>query len=93
MNQLLRLLLLYLLFISILTFFLFGLDKSKARRSAWRISERTLLLLCTLGGCYGGLAGMYVFHHKTKKPKFFVLIPALCLVWTLFLWFFSSTVR
>ena len=33
----------YLLAVNILAFVLFGADKQKARRNAWRIPEKTLL--------------------------------------------------
>ena len=59
-------------------------DKQKARRGHWRIPERTLLLIAALGGSLGSLLGMYLFHHKTRHPKFTVGIP-LILVLQIFL--------
>ena len=50
-------------------------DKKKARKNLWRIPEATLLTMAALGGSIGILAGMYLFHHKTKKPKFFIGVP------------------
>ena len=50
-------------------------DKKKARKNLWRIPEATLLTIAALGGSIGILAGMYLFHHKTKKPKFFIGVP------------------
>ena len=52
-----------------------GLDKSKAKRHAWRIPERTLFLASLLGGSIGTWAGMYLFHHKTKHWYFVVGMP------------------
>lgn len=52
-----------------------GIDKWKAKRGAWRIPEATLLSLVLLGGGIGGIAGMYIFKHKTKKAKFFLGFP------------------
>jgi len=52
-----------------------GIDKQKAKRKAWRIPERTLILIAFLGGGPGSLLGMYTFHHKTKHNKFRILIP------------------
>ena len=52
-------------------------DKWKAKRNAWRIPEQTLLSLVLLGGGIGGIAGMYVFRHKTKKPRFFIGFPVI----------------
>ncbi len=58
-------------------FFLMGLDKSLARKNARRIRERTLFLCALPFGALGSLAGMYAFHHKTKKPAFRFGMPAL----------------
>lgn len=69
----------WLIVINIVSFCLFGLDKWKARRGAWRISEGALLLSAVLGGSLGALAGMRVFRHKTKHLKFNITVP-LCLV-------------
>ena len=59
---------------SVITFALFGIDKRKAVKNRWRISEKTLLLFSLFGGP-GGLLGMLVFHHKTRKWKFRILVP------------------
>ena len=69
--------LLYLVTINLIAFFAMGIDKWKAKREAWRIPEQTLLSLVLLGGGIGGIAGMYVFRHKTKKPKFFIGFPVI----------------
>ena len=42
-------------------------------------------ILSLLGGCFGTLLGMYLFHHKTKKLKF-KLIPVICIIWILVLY-------
>lgn len=57
-----------------------GLDKSKAKRHAWRIPERTLFLASLLGGSIGTWAGMYLFRHKTKHWYFVVGMPAILVV-------------
>ena len=67
--------LLYLLAINIIAFLAMGIDKWKAKRDAWRIPEQTLISLVLLGGGIGGIAGMYVFRHKTKKPRFYMGFP------------------
>lgn len=69
----------YLAVITLVTFIVFGVDKLKAKKGKWRISEATLLLLCALGGSVGGLAGMYVFHHKTRHRKFTLGVPLILL--------------
>ncbi|MCD8342418.1 MAG: DUF1294 domain-containing protein [Clostridiales bacterium] len=80
-----RVLPLYLAAANVVTFFLYGLDKSKARRGAWRISERTLLTAAFVGGCVGALLGMRVFHHKTRHRSFQILVPLSCVLWIVIL--------
>ena len=70
----------YLVFINILTFLLYGIDKRKARRGKWRIPEETLIWLAVVGGSMGALLGMYLFRHKTKHKKFTVGVPVILLV-------------
>lgn len=71
------LLLWWLLLINLAAFVLFGVDKRRARRGAWRISENTLLLSAALGGSLGALLGMRLFHHKTLHRKFSIGVPLL----------------
>ena len=59
------------------TFCLYGVDKRRAKRGAWRIPEKTLLLCTWLLGGVGALIGMRVFHHKTKHKEFRFGFPAL----------------
>ena len=73
-------LILYLVSINIVTFFLFGIDKRRAIKNRWRISEATLLISSLIGGVIGGLLGMSVFHHKTKKMKFKILMPLILML-------------
>ena len=65
----------YLMVINILGFLIMGLDKHKAKMAERRIPENTLFMFTILGGGVGTIAGMYVFHHKTKKMKFKVGMP------------------
>ena len=60
-----------------IVFILFGIDKFKAKRSHWRIPERTLLLCAFFVGSLGALFGMYIFHHKTLHNKFRIGIPVM----------------
>ena len=69
----------YLAVINLATFAVYGVDKRRARRHQWRIRERTLLLLATLGGSLGAWAGMAVFRHKTRHNRFRFGVPALLL--------------
>ena len=62
--------LIYLLIINFITFLVMWYDKHQAKNGQWRISEKALFLLALFGGAIGGTAGMYAFHHKTKKWYF-----------------------
>ena len=72
----------YLAAVNVVTFTVYGIDKSKARRGAWRIPEKTLFLLPLLGGSVGALLGMRVFRHKTKHWYFVWGIPRILLAQT-----------
>ena len=79
----------YLAAVNVVTFTVYGIDKRKARRGAWRIPEKTLFLLPLLGGSVGALLGMKVFRHKTKHWYFVWGIPAILLAQlalTVWLW-------
>jgi len=56
-------------------FLLMGIDKRKAIRDVRRIPEKTLLTACGLFAALGGLIGMHVFHHKTRKLRFRLGVP------------------
>lgn len=70
----------YLVLMNLVTFWVYGADKRRARRGRWRVPEKTLFLLPLLGGSIGALAGMRVFHHKTRHWYFRWGIPAICLL-------------
>lgn len=70
----------YLIVINILGFLVMGLDKHKAKMVERRIPENTLFMFTILGGGIGTIAGMYVFHHKTKKMKFKVGMPLILIL-------------
>jgi uncharacterized membrane protein YsdA (DUF1294 family) len=59
-----------ILFWNIFVFSSYGLDKRRARRRAWRISERVLLMESLCFGGLGAILGGYFFHHKTRKWYF-----------------------
>lgn len=82
MNEFLHNLLpIYLAAVNVAAFFLYGADKARARRGAWRISEATLLTAAFLGGCVGALLGMQLFRHKTRHRTFQILVPLSCVLW------------
>lgn len=67
----------YVILINIIAFVAMGIDKHKAKYGKWRIKESVLFTLVLLGGGIGGIAGMYVFRHKTKKMRFVIGFPAI----------------
>ncbi|MCI6195738.1 MAG: DUF1294 domain-containing protein [Prevotella sp.] len=70
----------YLLAVNIVTFLLYGIDKFKAKKGKWRISEATLLTMATIGGSIGAWAGMRLWHHKTMHKKFKYGIPVIIIL-------------
>lgn len=70
----------YLLIINVIAFLAMWIDKRKAEKGKWRISETTLLLLGVLGGSIGSMIGMYTFRHKTKKKRFTIGMPAILII-------------
>lgn len=67
----------YFIIINLFTFFVMWIDKKRAKKGKWRVPENTLLLLVLLGGGVGGIAGMYLFRHKTQKAKFVIGFPTI----------------
>ena len=65
---------------NVVAFTLMGIDKRRARRGAWRISERALFMTTACFGGLGGVLGMKVFHHKTQHWYFKVFFPVLLFV-------------
>lgn len=73
--------------LSLVTFVAYAIDKSAARKGAWRTSEGTLLLLGMAGGWPGALMAQEMLRHKSKKTSFravfwiTVLINLFALAW------------
>ena len=70
----------YLFAINIVSFFLYGIDKYKAKKNKWRISEATLLMIAVIGGSIGAWVGMRLWHHKTMHKKFMYGIPVIIIM-------------
>ncbi len=79
---------------SVLTFFVYGLDKRAAMRGRWRTPEATLHLLELLGGFPGALLAQRVFRHKRAKVRYLVVFWLIVLLhagaWAGWLWFRSG---
>ncbi len=66
----------YLIFLAVMSFIafiLYGSDKRKAKRKAWRTPESVLLGFGFFGGAIGAIAGMNAFRHKTNHWYFWVV--------------------
>lgn len=70
----------YIIFMNVWAFSQFGKDKGSAKRKQRRVSEAKLLKICFFGGAAGGLAGMNVFHHKTKHKRFTVGVTVMFII-------------
>lgn len=71
--------LLYLVLINVITFFMYGIDKYKAKHAKWRIQESTLIWMAVFGGSIGAWLGMSTWHHKTQHAKFKYGVPLILL--------------
>jgi uncharacterized membrane protein YsdA (DUF1294 family) len=60
---------------NLIVFAMYGMDKRRAKKRKWRISEATLIGSAFFMGGIGALMGMGVFRHKTNHLKFKVLVP------------------
>jgi uncharacterized membrane protein YsdA (DUF1294 family) len=65
---------------NIVTFSLYAIDKAKAKKNQWRISEATLIICAFLMGGIGALLGMHILRHKTQHIKFKLLVPIAVIV-------------
>ena len=89
------LILLYIVLINIMTFFIYGIDKLKAKKSKWRVPESTLMGMAIIGGSIGAWLGMKVWHHKTLHKRFkygmpFIIVAQIALCFYLLKEYFYS---
>ena len=70
----------YIAVINIIGFAIMGVDKKKAIRGAWRISEASLFMSALIGGSLGCILGMQFFRHKTRHPKFQIGMPVILIL-------------
>ena len=80
MPDLTKILIIYLVTINVATFFVYGIDKWKAKQSMWRVRETALISLAILGGSIGAWLGMRAWHHKTRHKKFRYGIPLIIII-------------
>jgi uncharacterized membrane protein YsdA (DUF1294 family) len=70
----------FLLSVNVIAFFMYGIDKWKAKKDKWRTSEATLLWIAVIGGSIGAWLGMKVWHHKTMHKKFRYGLPLILIM-------------
>lgn len=85
-NAFFEILTFWLLLSGAVGFFLMGIDKSRAAHGEWRIPEKVLFIAALVGGWLGTALGSEVFHHKTSKLSFLVVLYAIVGLWLLALW-------
>lgn len=78
--MLIKILMCYLLLVNVIAFVMYGIDKRRAKKDAWRIPEARLLLVAAAGGSVGAWLGMKVWRHKTLHKKFRYGVPAIFLL-------------
>lgn len=84
-----QIILAYLFIVNAAGLILMLVDKQKAKLHRYRIPEATLMTVAAIGGSIGSLAGMYLFHHKTRKPKFYLGIPFFLIIHIL-IWLYTA---
>ena len=70
----------YILLINLISIIVCIVDKIKAQRNLWRISEKTLFTLSAIGGALGMYLTMITIRHKTKHKSFMIGLPFMFLV-------------
>lgn len=71
----------YLIIVNLIAFVLYRIDKKRALRKEYRISEHLLLWMARLGGGIGCWLGIKMFRHKTKHAKFRIVVPLWMVIW------------
>ncbi len=75
MDTVIKSIIFYYVVMNLVAFIMYGIDKSRAIKKEWRISEKSLILVSVAGGAFGALLGMHIFRHKTRHIKFQLIIP------------------
>lgn len=75
MEKHLPFILVYFAVISLVTALVTAIDKYKAKKGAFRISEATLFVLAALGGSLSEYLTMKSIRHKTLHKRFMIGLP------------------
>jgi uncharacterized membrane protein YsdA (DUF1294 family) len=74
-------LLVWLMAATLITFALYGYDKTQAKRGGGRVPEIVLHGAALAGGFVGAWAGMYLFRHKTLHTSFKIVLALAAVLW------------
>jgi uncharacterized membrane protein YsdA (DUF1294 family) len=74
-------LLLWLVAINVVTAIAYAYDKLAAPRGGRRVRERTLWILCLLGGVLGAWIVFFGMRHKTQHQSFWAVQSAASVLW------------
>lgn len=74
------LILIYIFVLNVVGFALMWIDKRRAIKRAFRIPEATLFTVAVIGGSIGAIAGMFLFHHKTRHWYFLYGLPIILII-------------
>jgi uncharacterized membrane protein YsdA (DUF1294 family) len=78
------------LLMNIIGLVIMRIDKTRAKRHQYRISEKTLWLVAIFGGAIGTTVGMKLFRHKTKHASFKFGFPLLAITQIILLYWFLA---
>lgn len=83
----------YLILANLINLLLFYIDKRRARKGDWRVSESTFFYIALLGGSLGAIIAMKIFKHKTRRTKFKILLPLCFLLNILTLFYLQRLIK
>lgn len=70
-------LILYFIAVNFIGIAVMASDKIRSMEHRFRTPESVLMAIAVIGGSIGCILGMVIFHHKTRKRKFRVGLPAI----------------
>ncbi|MDR5588898.1 MULTISPECIES: DUF1294 domain-containing protein [Clostridium] len=88
-----KIFIIYLLFINFIGFSIMFIDKNRAIHKEWRIPEKTLIVISLIGGSIGMLHGMFTFRHKTKHLKFTLGVPTILIFQIVFIIYLCNYIK
>src|SRR3989442_683136 len=75
----------WMLLTGVIGFFAMAIDKSRATYGEWRISEKTLFTMALVGGFWGVVLASELFHHKSSKLSFLLVVYGIMALWVFLL--------